>query len=565
MAKIYLESSDSRYVIANSNVTVIGASGAQTLVINDGVTGVDVSSTVEALEFSGNFANYELRQVPSSTRVEVLDGSGRVAVNISVAGQSLNFSDGARQLSTTFNPSLGTVEILVDGVSLSPDSSSDISDSVMSSALAQSNTIASIDAEPTNQTDYVPTLMVQDLAWSSQSLTYGYPTSIPADHTSYGSETSDGWRALTVQEQQIFDGIVASQNKFIALDLQKAANGNSADIRVVAVNQDANTEAFAFFPGSDIGGDVFLNANGGVDNDGYFNANGFALTAMAHELGHAMALKHPFEDFPLLATELDNLYYTIMTYTDAGSVRSVVTTFENSGGGYSISPSDAYRSELGIFDVAALQSQYGADMQTNVTNTTYVFDESERQFIGADGYYKTIWDAGGEDTLDCSDAAYMCVLDLNDYTVSSISQRTIAEEALAARVSGGVSAQYDDEIIAYIENLGERAFLNEKNLGIAFGTVIENVITGQGNDTVTDNQVDNEITTGAGNDLIVLGNGGYDVINGGIGFDTVRLTVASTDVQTFEDETGFYIAAADFGAQLIGVERIEYSDTTFVV
>ena len=558
MAKIYLESSDSRYVIMNSEVAVIGASGSQILVINDGVTGVDVSNTIEVLEFSGSFVDYQLRHVPSSTRVEVLDSSGSVVADLSVAGQSLNFSDGARQLSSTFNPSSGTVEVLVDGVSLSPGSGTDASSSVVSLAMAQSHIVGTVDGVPTTQTAHVRALFLSDFfAWSEEMVTYGYPTSIPAEYAGEGLNTSDGWRALTPQEQQIFDALVANQNEFINLDLQKSQNGNNSDILVAAVNQSQNAEGFAYLPKV---GDVFLNANGSLNNDDYYSLGGLGIRTMIHEFGHAMGLWHPFAQEPFLGTELENSYYTVMSYTDYGYSR-LVHNADNSWFTYEA----AHRAELGILDVAALQSIYGADMHTHSQDDVYVYDEYQRKFVGGEGYFKTIWDAGGVDTLDCSDAVYTCEISLLDYTLSSVSRRTAEEEVLGLTASSRISSNNFDILVESLESLGSQAFLNEKNLGIAFGTVIENVLTGQGNDIVTDNEVDNNINTGDGDDLIILGNGGFDTINGGSGIDTVRLSISSSDVQTFENDTGFYIVASNFGAQLIGVETIEYSDINYTV
>ncbi|MEI4889623.1 reprolysin-like metallopeptidase, partial [Klebsiella pneumoniae] len=54
-----------------------------------------------------------------------------------------------------------------------------------------------------------------------------------------------------------------------------------------------------------------------------------------HEIGHAIGLKHPFDDPVLKASEDDNAN-TVMSYTDKGNL-----------------------SQLGPFDVAAAQHVYG--------------------------------------------------------------------------------------------------------------------------------------------------------------------------------------------------------------
>ncbi|WP_425642627.1 matrixin family metalloprotease [Marinomonas gallaica] len=429
-------------------------------------------------------------------------------------------------------------------------------------AHSRSYQVNSVDGLPTSQTQHVNTLLEESSLWDKASLTYGFPSSIPSDHVNSGD--SGGWRALTSLEQLAFERVAATQNQYINLDLIKTSSGVSADVRVSAVNQDANTAAYAYYPGSGAGGDVFLDANSqNTEEADYFLNDKYGVLLILHELGHAMGMDHSFEGSPAMPTAVDNSNYTVMTYTQVGMWTTEAQ--QTGGGGYNFYTVNGFRTDLGIFDVAALQVAYGADLSTNTDNTVYRYDESTRSFDSTNSHYLTIWDADGEDTIDASDAAFASTIDLSDYTLSSISERTTAQEAVLVAQAAGLGANTYDTLENFIVSQGEGAFLNQHNLGIAKGAVIENVITGQGNDTVTDNQVDNSISTGAGNDLIILGNGGFDTVNGGSGNDTVRLSIASTEVETFEDETGYYIAANNFGAQLIGIETIEYTDQTYTV
>jgi Ca2+-binding RTX toxin-like protein len=147
--------------------------------------------------------------------------------------------------------------------------------------------------------------------------------------------------------------------------------------------------------------------------------------------------------------------------------------------------------------------------------------------------------------------------------VSSVSQRTAYEEALevgrAAGLSGSGVVSYIEE---FIKSLGEEAFLNQNNLGIAYGVVIENVVTGQGDDFVNDNFVNNLIFTGLGDDTIYLGAGGYDQLDGGEGLDTVVLDVEYDSVSRYLDDDGYHIIGESFAATLVGIETIHYSDTS---
>ncbi len=68
-------------------------------------------------------------------------------------------------------------------------------------------------------------------------------------------------------------------------------------------------------------------------------AGTFGYEVLLHEFGHALGLKHPFEDGPQLPSYLDDTNHTLMSYTEAGGPK---TTFQQ-------------------FDLAALSWIYGGD------------------------------------------------------------------------------------------------------------------------------------------------------------------------------------------------------------
>ena len=186
-------------------------------------------------------------------------------------------------------------------------------------------------------------------------------------------------------------------------------------------------------------------------------------------------------------------------------------------------------SEYSLLDVAALQAIYGANTSYRTGTDTYSISYADRKYL-------TIWDAGGVDTLDGAAAIGTCTVDLRGGQFCSIDMRSIAEQQAETQAyyrSLGVTwaDSWVAEVYAdttYTDNL----YTGENNVAIAHGVWLENVTTGSAADTVRDNGVNNVITTGAGDDVIWLYEGGYDTVDGGSGSDIVRVSNTRTQVQS---------------------------------
>ena len=124
-----------------------------------------------------------------------------------------------------------------------------------------------------------------------------------------------------------------------------------------------------------------------------------------HETGHALGLKHPHEvrgSFGAMPLDHDSLEYTVMSY------RSYVGGLDH--GGYT-NGSTSYPQTLMMYDIAALQTMYGANYTTNTGNTVYNWSATTGEMsingVGqgapaGNKIFMTIWDGGGNDTYDFS-------------------------------------------------------------------------------------------------------------------------------------------------------------------
>lgn len=279
-------------------------------------------------------------------------------------------------------------------------------------------------------------------------------------------------------------------------------------------------------------GDVWIStdAGGALSNDDW-SVGSYNYMSLVHELGHALGLKHPFEDAPVDPAH-STRQYSLMAYDDAPHslfVRVTESANSSSWQSFTVVPNSPM-----LDDIAAMQYMYGANTTYHTGNDTYTFDPSTP-------FMSTIWDAGGNDTISISNFSNGSLIDLQQGHFSSIH--------IPSDTGAGINWQTDPPVPTYD---------GTDNLAIAYGTVIENATGGSGDDTLIGNSSNNHLQ----------GNGGHNIIDGGAGIDTAVYTGAFGSYTVAASGAGYTVASKINPGQsdnLSNIERLAFADGTMAL
>jgi Ca2+-binding RTX toxin-like protein len=294
--------------------------------------------------------------------------------------------------------------------------------------------------------------------------------------------------ALTSAQQNAVTSALGAWSAVANIKFTQVGDNDSSagDLRFGGYwDMDAGAAAWAYSPDTTpLGGDVWISP---TTNNPTPVKGTYDFMTFVHEIGHALGLKHPFEasnsNTQVIAPEFDDSHYTIMSYHNA----------------YSYQPTTPM-----LLDILAMQQLYGANNLWQTGNNIYSWAPDKSIF-------ETIWDAGGNDTINASNQLDSVLLDLNEGAFSNIGKAFI-DGANQTLINNGLAIAYG----AKIENATGSAFDD-----VLFGNALNNVLNGMGGaDTMA---------AGAGNDVYVVDNVGDDVIELGTSLSEIDTVVSSID------------------------------------
>jgi serralysin len=234
----------------------------------------------------------------------------------------------------------------------------------------------------------------------------------------------------------------------------------------------------------------WITTDGGA-NDGKTGIDSYGYQTYIHEIGHALGLGHqgPYNGSANYSTDAifrnDTWQFSVMSYFSEDN-------YSGSSYRYVITPQMA--------DIYAVQSIYGA-ATTRAGDTVYGFNNTAGSIYDFTKYTQapalTIYDSGGNNTLDCSGYSNNQTIDLHAGSFSSV---------------GGLV----------------------NNIGISTTTIIQTAIGGSGSDTLTANDLGCTLSGGAGLDTLI-GGAAADRLIGGAGRDTMT---GNGGVDTFAFASG---------------------------
>ncbi len=318
----------------------------------------------------------------------------------------------------------------------------------------------------------------------AKQIGYTFPRELPTYISESRPTDNQGFEAFSPTQQSATAQVLTYLQSVVDLQFVSVASADAPNVIALANNQQTGSAGYARYPSSSqAGSDIFLNTDPSQQNADPVAGSYGALT-LIHEISHALGLKHPFADedepddnFAVLPKPDETLRWTVMSYDNQGDANKAF-----------------WVSSLRPLDIAALQYLYGPSASTRAGDDVYrvgAHDPARADDITliSPAQPSFIWDGGGNDRIDASQAQAAVVI------------------ALEPGYRGWIGA-WDQSITA------------AGQITVNFGTRIESLTGSSFGDRLFGNTLDNLIDGGSGHDQIAAG-AGHDQLLGGAGLDSL--------------------------------------------